>query len=425
MKPEHFNPMRIVSLSCVLCGVLACAASGGEEAATAVIRDSAGVTIVENPFVEPADIGFWHVDSVPALTIGVLDGEPAYEFGSIKSVRQLPNGMIVVLDGRGESAFEFRFFDSTGKHIATHGRSGMGPGEFRWVNFFGTAGGDTIVAVDFPARRISWLSASLGYLRSSMVDEPRYKQLLGEDVSNIAEGMVPLGDSLYAIKAYRRRADAATPFGGRFVQYDIVNLAADTTIRIAQYDEGGAFVRLQLSRGISNMSTEIETPIGVHVVDRTRRALCAATTRVTQLVCADSRGTRRIVRWTHTPVEFTADDRREIEDRIRGASYYGPGDADKIIAVFVWPTHYNPIRALQIDADGNFWILEYMRDEAGTRTLRFRVLNPDGEHIAFATGYETSPYGLNNAIEIGSNRVLRRITNADGVEQIASFTIRK
>ena len=424
MTNELLSRLCVAALIGALLAVAACTPTA-EGDAPATVRDSAGITIVENHPVEPHDLPAWLVDTVPAFTIGVLDGEPAYEFGSIKNVTQLTNGMIVVLEGRGEAAYEFRFFDSTGKHVATHGRSGMGPGEFRWVNFFGGVGGDTIVAVDFPARRISWLSASAGYLRSSMVDEPRFKQLLGEDVSNVAEGMVPLGDSLFATQAHRRRENAASHFGGRYTQYDIVDLAAGAAMRIAQYDEGGAEARLELSTGPSFMSTEIETPIGVHVVDRSRRQLCAATTRVTQLVCADSKGTRRIVRWQHTPVEFTADDRREIEDRIRAATYYGPGDADKIIAAFVWPTHYNPIRALQIDADGNIWVLEYARDSAGARQLRFRIFNPDGEQIAFATGFHISPYGLNNAVDIGSARVLRRITNADGVEQIAAFPIRK
>lgn len=420
--------MRIVALSSVFTGILGCAPSAGDDAVTAVIRDSAGVTIVENPAVEPRDVAAWQVDTVPAFTIGVLEGEPAYEFSRVQGVRRLPNGMIVALEGRGESAYEFRFFDSAGRHVATHGRPGMGPGEFRWVNYFGMAGGDTVVAIDFPARRISWVSASKGYLRSQMVDEQRFKDLVGADVSNIAEGMIPLGDSLFATMAHRRRDGAVGPFEGRFTQYDIVDLAAGQAVRIAQYDEQGS-VLIQFSRGASWTGTEIEAPIGVRVVDTQRRSQCAATTRVAQLVCADSKGNRRIVRWHPPATPFTTDDRREIEDRVQGnlakSKYYTPGDVEKMIAAYVWPTHWNPIRAIQIDADGNIWILEYVRDAAGKKQLRFRVVNPDGEQIAFATGFEVSPYTLGNAIEIGSNSVLRRITNADGIEQIASFPIRK
>src|SRR5690349_14962071 len=115
----------------VVVAITACVSgdSTRRDTEAATVRDSAGVTIVENAVVEPAGIPTWRIDTVPAVTIGKTSGESAYEFGTIGGLRRMPNGMVVVLTGQGESAFEFRFFDSTGTHVVTHGKRGQGPGD--------------------------------------------------------------------------------------------------------------------------------------------------------------------------------------------------------------------------------------------------------------------------------------------------------
>src|SRR5688500_5612796 len=112
------RPLVIACLAIAL-GAAACNAdsSAGKSAGDAIsVRDSAGVTIVENTEAEPAGVARWVVDSTPSVTIGVSMGDSAYELSSVGGVRRLPNGMIVVLNGKGESKFEFRFYDSAGKH---------------------------------------------------------------------------------------------------------------------------------------------------------------------------------------------------------------------------------------------------------------------------------------------------------------------
>jgi hypothetical protein len=142
------------------------------------------------------------------------------------------------------------------------------------------------------------------------------------------------------------------------------------------------------------------------------------------------RWARRIVRWQPDTIPYTDADRRTLENGLRSnaeknPSYYGPGDVERILAAYKWPTSYNVIRALQIDAEGNVWVLEQTRGAGGRLTHRFRVINPDGEQIALATGFEISPYTLNRALYFSGSAILRAVTNADGVEQIGVFPIRK
>src|SRR5215213_3771042 len=117
--------MRCCPVIALILAVTGCSRDASVHPGQPATRDSAGVTIVDNAEVDVASLPHWAVDTMPSLTIGATTGDSAYEFGSIKGVSQLPNGMIVVLNGQGELAFELRFYDSTGKHIVTHGRRGQ------------------------------------------------------------------------------------------------------------------------------------------------------------------------------------------------------------------------------------------------------------------------------------------------------------
>jgi hypothetical protein len=399
--------------------------SDGESEDAPTISDSAGVTIVDNSAIDLASIPRWTVDTLPSLTIGVTAGDSAYEFGNIDGVRQLPNGMLVVLSGAGEAAFEFRFYDSTGKHIATHGRRGQGPGEYQWVNYFGSAGGDTLVAVDFSNKRLNWLSASSGYLRSVRLDDNPFKKLLGDDASGMVETMVPFGDSVYAVKAFRRAAAGASP-SQRAESFHIVNLATNMALELMRWESPPART-VELSFG----PTLLRPPGAgrpVHVVDRGRRRICALITNATRMSCIDHAGKRTSIRWRDEVVPFTAEDRQADEATVRRnmeSARGTPGDAEKLIAARELPERHLPVTAFHLDTEGNFWILEPARDAGGRRSSRFRIIAPDGRMIAFADSFPARNVGLLNRLHIGEHAVFRVIENPDGAPAVALFRIRK
>lgn len=61
------------------------------------------------------------------LTVGALDGNPAYVFGEIQDLAVDDAGNIYVLDGQERNV---RVFGPNGSHKQTVGRSGSGPGEY-------------------------------------------------------------------------------------------------------------------------------------------------------------------------------------------------------------------------------------------------------------------------------------------------------
>ena len=62
------------------------------------------------------------------LTIGEFDGEDAYMFGQVQSLAVAPDGHIYVYDGHAKA---LRKYAPDGTYVATFGREGGGPGEYK------------------------------------------------------------------------------------------------------------------------------------------------------------------------------------------------------------------------------------------------------------------------------------------------------
>jgi hypothetical protein len=134
--------------------LLACA--DGSPAANSTVRDSAGVSIVENHGAE-ASLPHWTAGPDIALEIGDIAGRPEREFNGITGVMLPADGGVVVSDAGSR---EIRAFAADGTHRWTAGRPGEGPGEFGGeISLFGFRG-DSLLAWDFVQRRITVLSAA-------------------------------------------------------------------------------------------------------------------------------------------------------------------------------------------------------------------------------------------------------------------------
>ena len=126
----HVRPIRrnpVPAWIAVLAGTVGCSIDSQPEAKwDGAITDSAGVQIVQN-FGTPlwTQENRWTVNEV--LRIGVVEGEPGYQFGDISSIGVLSDGRIVVSDN---IALHIRFFSPKGVHELTVGRQGSGPGEY-------------------------------------------------------------------------------------------------------------------------------------------------------------------------------------------------------------------------------------------------------------------------------------------------------
>ena len=111
-----------------------------DSVSTVAVRDSLGIRIVTRgpgPFEDTVALR-------PSLSIG-REGDPDYEFFSIRQLSALASGNIVVANG-GTS--ELLFFGADGRHLRRVGQRGEGPSEFGLLTTVYTRAGDTLAVMD-------------------------------------------------------------------------------------------------------------------------------------------------------------------------------------------------------------------------------------------------------------------------------------
>jgi hypothetical protein len=111
----------------------------------------------------------WRLSEAPALRIGIVDGEPAYQLDRVAGLLRLSDGRIVLANGGTQ---ELRFYDAHGRHLATAGGAGAGPGEFRALASLDLLPGDSLLVLDPGTGRISVLDPDGALVRSWRVESP-------------------------------------------------------------------------------------------------------------------------------------------------------------------------------------------------------------------------------------------------------------
>ena len=142
-------------LSSLLLATVACADGGdrpsreGSPAQDAIVRDSAGIRIIESS-TPVWDGDGWSVSDTPSVVIGRREGDERYLFGLIGGAVVLGDGRIAVLD---RLAAVIRVYSPEGIHIEDWGRTGEGPGEFTAAEGLFPYRGDSVLVSGSLARR--------------------------------------------------------------------------------------------------------------------------------------------------------------------------------------------------------------------------------------------------------------------------------
>lgn len=144
------NTAKFVFFSLIVSGGAACGAGGGEPAP--VVRDSAGVRIVESRRPAAGDADAWRVDEQPTVEVGVAEGAPEYQLSGVRGAVRLANGAVVVANGHSR---ELRFYDARGRFVRSAGGPGGGPGEFQSLDALVAYRGDSVAVWDPEPWRIS------------------------------------------------------------------------------------------------------------------------------------------------------------------------------------------------------------------------------------------------------------------------------
>lgn len=159
-RPLDARPLRAarptprlpgIALAVALLTSTSCGSEATDTSRQPMVRDSAGITIVEN--VDPAATpAVWTLDATPRVEIGTMDGDAAYQLYRVQTGRVLADGRIAVLEQGGHRV---RVYGPDGRWLADWGGQGGGPGEFEVPTLLGRWPGDSVAVWDGRPRRLT------------------------------------------------------------------------------------------------------------------------------------------------------------------------------------------------------------------------------------------------------------------------------
>lgn len=388
--------MRFIRLMCssALALATACSGTGERGAAAPTVRDSAGITIVENSGTAWAGGNGWVVADSPIVSIGGLEGDASADMSGIIGVVRLSDGRIAVANGVGP---DVRFFDAAGAHLQTAGRKGSGPGEYQTMTGFFQFGGDSLVVADMMTRRMTVLTPAGDMARTYLLGGSGGMQVGEQSVSlAIPVGVFPDGAVLAMAQAFRVNQGPKGVYRDTtaYVTFGPDGATLDTAMRMPGIDMEQVAMNFQGTE----FTAPSPVPLGqISMVAASAGWIAAARNDSYEIELHDRAGAlRKLVRVRVDPTPITEADQAVHRKEQLEVMANAPGMAAvpeplkeqmrTRIEQAMYPATYPYILDMRFDPDGNLWAAEVQRAGATVRkyavfdsagTLLGRVVMPD------------------------------------------------
>jgi hypothetical protein len=381
--------------------VLACGEDGANAGYT--VRDSAGVTLVENTSGSWSDAQAWQVAAEPSVDIGELEGEEPYQLFRVSGAVRLSDGRIVVGNG---GSHELRYFDAQGRYLKSAGREGGGPGEFEGVGDPVPIGADTIAVYDWNLRRISLWDPDGNFVRSFGIQF--------SSGSPVAVGPLSDGNWLFS------KAFSYTPG-------EVSTVVRDTSAYF-RFDQRGELIDSigrfpsweYFLQGSAQAAWATSLPFGREFATAVASGgFYHGITDRYEILRYDSSGElERVIRKAHEPVPVgDADVERYKAERVENASSDNwRRRLERMFAEVPLPSTMPAFQTFEVDALGYLWVAEYERP--GADAQRWSVFDSDGRLL----GTVETPSGL-AVHQIGVDFLLASWEDELGVEHVRLYDL--
>lgn len=403
----HCTSARQLLLACTL---VACSAP--ERDPGMVVRDSAGITIIENAAPAWTAEEGWRVAAEPALDLGTAAGAQAYLFDGVLGARRLDDGRIVVVDGGSGT---LRWFDADGAFLLQRGGWGGGPEEFEWMSAPLASPGPDPLVVRATQNRYALLD---GDGRRSAVHLPLGVYYI-EDPVRLPDGRwlawdgwtggVPDTSDRYPRMLLRIAAD-----GGAV---DTLGIFADIGQIMPEWQSRRGMVSISANYAQYGGRTDMEV-VGQEVV--------LATAFDHQVIFMDAEAApRRIVRWPGRDLTVTQADRDAYVDwQVDNARRRGVEDLARVRAGAERLTVANRHAAywgVRTDGLGNLWLrrADPLEDWGGVGEAH-KVVDSDGRLL----GPVRMPVGA-RLLQAGPDWVLLLERDTMDVEHVRLYALEK
>ena len=410
--------MRGRRLPLVFAGIVmiaGCGAGPSSDGPAVVVRDSAGVAIVENsrPVWTPETA--WRVMEAPALEIGVVDGPEAYQLDRVVGAVRFSDGRIAIGDGGSR---RIRYYDAAGRHLHDAGGQGGGPGEFQSLSRIVAMPGDSVAGWDASARRLTAFDSDGRLGRTVTFD----------GVGGVAAALLGgFGDGSVVIAPGEEILEIMRREPGEYRR----------TMAYLRFTGDGAFIdTIATGPGAERVISRDDTSLSArdvlfgrdhHVALAEDRVYAGASDSYAIAVLgpdgALTRSIRRLIeprvvarRELEQAVRRATDERARLAQRsaeLMGGPVAAPDPTD-----FVHRDSYPAFDRLLADSDGNLWVRAYPAPEAESHS--WSVFDPDGRWLG-----DVQLRGGLEVYEIGHDHLLARWRDEFDVDHVRMYRVEK
>ncbi|MFC1660363.1 hypothetical protein ACFL3S_02705 [Gemmatimonadota bacterium] len=374
-----------------------------------MVRDSAGVTVVENSDPRWKEGEGWRVSADPVLDIGVMDGDSVYQFFRVAGALITPEGGIAVANsGTGE----IRFFDSDGGFVRATGRKGGGPGEFEDLLWILRSRGDSLLAYDWRYRRVSVLSPQGDFVRSFELDLLTTTGGFPVLSETFADGHLLLATEMTF--ASGEISEGAKRDSAVYYLLDSDGVVLDT---LGAFPGGESYNRMEGDTWFG----------GGLVFGRFGQAAVSGdgfyygSSDEYEIGYFDRQGRlQRVIRVPHENFQVTQEDiDRYVTRSLETARNEERRQVRRtLFETMPFPDEMPAYSELEVDAEGHLWVAEYRRP--GDDQPRWRVFDPEGALL----GTVKTPIRF-RIFEIGPDYILGRWDDEQDVEHIRVYRLLK
>lgn len=437
------GPSRTAVAVALVIGILSIAcdprADDGEGRRTEpapTVRDSAGITVVENTRMPAWDSSTaWRLAPEPTLRIGAVEGPPHQAFGYALAPVRLSDDRVVVADRQRNHV---HFYSPSGEHLQTVGRTGQGPGEFTQIWRMYRIQGDSLMVLN-PITLTTILSPEGKFVRRYQLDPVPGRPNIWW------KGRFPDGSMLAFSLAQEGTRYEDPPAGSdaerRIIRPERGEFYRDSLLHFLYTGDGEMIDSLMKIPGQWLSDNNAFAPSDAYRVDgeyfhtspgnvveiQSWRHLNTPT-RPSSATPAGLLRLERIVR--RPPLdEITVTEEMKEAYREERRAFYGelseqnPGISMQSLERGLDEQRFPPTipahgNALRVDSEGNLWLLEYRREDSEPN--RWSVFDPDGTWLGVV---ETPPRFT--VSEIGSDYVLGIDRDALDVQYVVMYPLVK
>ena len=343
----------------------------------------------------------WSLDAKPMLVLGKSTGEESEAFAAISGATRLPNGNVLVAD-RGE--FSMHIYSPAGKEVKKFGRSGSGPGEFKYLARLYRCG-SSVLAYDIDGSLISVFALDATLTRSF-----RFSTKVG---NGIPYASACNKDGVFLHFGWEQHGEIKT--GVYRARVPLWLSSADSSVgRSLGTIEGSERWGQPHGSGPLPLGREPRIAIGA-----SRAYVGDATTYAIRVFSLDGRRLGDITKSVKTIRVTTRDIDAEVERQVASSGAKSRPRLEKYFAEIALPKTLPPYRDLMVDATDNLWVQDYARSAPSSVT--WTVFDPTGKQLVEVQ----MPHAL-DVYEIGADYVLGRFLDPEeSIPQVRMYRLMK